>query len=194
MRPIRKTLAVATIIAALSTTTAYAGTSRVEYRYPDNPTVAYSTDGTIRHVSADQPMAFSAFESAISTADARAVLDKGGFVASEYPTRVAKQPAQPKALVFEARSLEPVNTFVAEPLPIQSNFTIQAGAFGSYDNATRLSDQLSAFGETQISSGNKNGKTIYRVQLGGWNSKADAAPTLQMIKANGFEGFVTSAS
>lgn len=105
------------------------------------------------------------------------------------------------------RELQAENSFVStgviseppmqEYRPYSPNvpaYTIQAGAFYSYDNASRLALLLSGFGQTRIDEDFYYGKTIYRVQLGGWVNREQAQPMLDLIQDRGFEGFITEAS
>ena len=202
-KPDLKTALVAVLAAISCAQTANAAeSSRIEYRYPDRPDIVYSNDGQVRQTTDNRPMAFSNFQSAISVADARSIMGETGFV-SETPTRIAPRPEKPVPM-----PLYPVQTAAAQPAYTQpapvyepayepvyevatpSDYVIQAGAFGNYSNASRLADQLSAFGETRITSGQSNGKPVHRVQLGGWSSKSQAQPMLDLIRARGFDGFV----
>ena len=82
----------------------------------------------------------------------------------------------------------------AAPVPVSMAYTIQVGAFSSYANADLQAVALRRYGETRIVEGVTNGRPIYRVMLGGWVSREQAAPMLDLIKARGFDGFVTRAS
>lgn len=191
MRPDPKPILAGLALAMAFGTQATAETVRTEYRYPDRPDLAYIGGGKSYELSDASPLAFSTFEAAISKEDARRLLDQNSYT-SQLPKRL------PEA---EAQAYTPPPQFAPYPAePVENSysssegFVIQAGAFGSYDNARRLSDQLSGFGATRISEDMKNGKPLYRVYLGGWASKRDAQPTLNLIKSNGFDGFVTKAS
>lgn len=187
MRPDPKLLCTGVIAVLMSTSNAHAGTTRTEYRYPDRPDLVYSSDGNVRRANEDRPMAFSTFEAAISAGDAQRLMNDAGFE-SELPRRIPQQttssPTPPP--LFEPVPVEPV---VSAP----AGYVIQAGAFGSYENAQRLSQQLSGFGATRIVESFKNGKSLYRVYLGSWSQKQDAVPMLDLIRARGFDGFVTKA-
>lgn len=188
MRPDPKLLAVCIGAVMTFSAAAEAGTTRTEYRYPDRPDLVFSSTGEVRRIDEARPMAFSNFEAAISVADARRVLSDTGYE-SELPRRV------PKTYAAEPQHSELLEPIPVEPVAsVQNAYVIQAGAFGSYENASRLSEKLSQFGATRISEGYKNGKAIYRVQLGGWSSKQAAAPMLDLIKSRGFDGYVVKAS
>ncbi|MCM0020589.1 MAG: septal ring lytic transglycosylase RlpA family protein [Tagaea sp.] len=50
--------------------------------------------------------------------------------------------------------------------PRSSNLWIQAGAFGNYENAYRLSVRLSRYGSTRVIPASVNGASMFRVRLG----------------------------
>lgn len=55
---------------------------------------------------------------------------------------------------------------LTQTAPRNSNLWIQAGAFGNYENAYRLSVRLSRFGSTRVIPANVNGAQLFRVRLG----------------------------
>jgi hypothetical protein len=69
----------------------------------------------------------------------------------------------------------------AEP---QGQFSLQAGAFGSYDNAKRLADQIESIGySTRIKERPTNGKTLYLILVGDYSSKTAALSVADMLDA-----------
>ncbi|MBV8534565.1 MAG: SPOR domain-containing protein, partial [Alphaproteobacteria bacterium] len=58
---------------------------------------------------------------------------------------------------------------------------VQAGAFSSFDNATRLSARLSRYGRTQITQVNANGQRLYRVRIGPVASVREADDILDSL-------------
>lgn len=62
---------------------------------------------------------------------------------------------------------------------------VQAGAFGQYDNAQRLSQKLSAFGQTKIETTQKGGMTLYRVRIGPLDTVPTADTVLRRVLASG---------
>ena len=58
---------------------------------------------------------------------------------------------------------------------------VQAGAFASYDNATRLSARLSRYGRTQITQVMTNGQQLYRVRIGPVASVQEADDILNSL-------------
>lgn len=58
---------------------------------------------------------------------------------------------------------------------------VQAGAFASYDNATRLSARLTRYGHTQITQVSANGHQLYRVRIGPVASVQEADDILNSL-------------
>lgn len=66
----------------------------------------------------------------------------------------------------------------------RGNFSLQAGAFGSYDNARRLADQIESIGySTYIKERPSNGKTLYLIMVGDYASKTAALSVADMLDA-----------
>ncbi|MEA5501580.1 septal ring lytic transglycosylase RlpA family protein [Halotia wernerae UHCC 0503] len=55
---------------------------------------------------------------------------------------------------------------LTQTAPRASSLWVQAGAFGNYENAYRLSVRLSRYGSTKVIPASVNGAQIYRVRLG----------------------------
>ncbi|HTY66704.1 MAG TPA: septal ring lytic transglycosylase RlpA family protein [Alphaproteobacteria bacterium] len=96
------------------------------------------------------------------------------------------QPAGPVALPSEVAAL-PVPeqakaraTVTQTPVRPTAMF-VQAGAFSSFDNATRLSARLSRYGHTQITQVNANGQRLYRVRIGPVASVREADDILDSL-------------
>lgn len=63
-------------------------------------------------------------------------------------------------------------------------FSLQAGAFGSYDNAKRLADQIESIGySTRIKERTSNGKTLFLIMVGDYSSKTAALSVADMLDA-----------
>ena len=96
-------------------------------------------------------------------------------VASAEP-RVAAAPAAER--LAEAQTVEMV--------PVRStNLYVQAGAFLQYDNANRLSAQLSPLGASRVSNFRINGQEFFRVRIGPLQDVALADATLEQVIAQG---------
>jgi rare lipoprotein A len=87
--------------------------------------------------------------------------------AQPTPTQAAQAPVAPRevaALPVEQHAhARPVLT---QSAPRNSNLWIQAGAFGNYENAYRLSVRLSRYGSTRVIPTTVNGAQMFRVRLG----------------------------
>jgi len=71
----------------------------------------------------------------------------------------------------------------AETIP-QNIYSIQAGAFGTYDNARRLADQIESIGySTSIKERQTNGKTLYLIMVGDYPTRTAAMSTVDMLDA-----------
>tara|TARA_Y100000052_G_scaffold27581_2_gene36763 strand:+ start:46058 stop:46702 length:645 start_codon:yes stop_codon:yes gene_type:complete len=200
--------ALALIVASFGLGAAHAGEKRIEYRYPDRPDVVYTQNGAYRAADPDRPIAFSAFENAVSVADARSVLGKPSNVLQTEAPRRVEAPKSYASSSLTSTAVIPGPAYQPEPLPYveprqyaapepttthyspSAPYSIQAGAFSSISNADRLAAELSAFGDTRVTQGYSNGRQIFRVMLGEWHSRSDAQPTLRLIKSRGFEGFI----
>jgi rare lipoprotein A len=92
-----------------------------------------------------------------------------GTVAPSQPATA--QPAGPVALPPEVAALPVPEQVRARATVTQTQVRptamfVQAGAFSSFDNATRLSARLARYGRTQITQVNANGQRLYRVRIG----------------------------
>jgi rare lipoprotein A len=103
---------------------------------------------------------------------------------------VAPLPAPPPA----APPAEPAPQLAAVPVPPpdptgqvrqsppkHTSIYVQAGAFANRDNATRLSGQLKAFGQSNVTPVTVNGQQLYRVRLGPLASVEDGDRTLDLV-------------
>ena len=66
------------------------------------------------------------------------------------------------------------------------NYYIQAGAFSNKDNALAVQKKLSSFGRVSVQEVKKDGKMIYRVRLGGFETGEDAADLMEEIEKFGY--------
>jgi rare lipoprotein A len=90
------------------------------------------------------------------------------------PVRVAELP-RPAADTAPAEALQPSGQVTQVAVPKATHLYVQVGAFGSYENAMRLRDDLG--GDLRISTTKKNGQTLYRVRTTPMDTtdQADAA-------------------
>jgi rare lipoprotein A len=107
---------------------------------------------------------------------------------TDSPSLPAAAPpaAGPVALPHEAAALpvpEQVNAHatVTQMQVRPTSMFIQAGAFASYENATRLSSRLARYGRTQITEITVNGQRLFRVRIGPVASVPEADDILDHI-------------
>ena len=98
------------------------------------------------------------------------------------PVRVAVLPA-PAPDPVPADAGPPTGQVTQVPVPASTHLYVQVGAFGSYENAMRLREQLG--GDLQISTTKKNGQTLYRVRTSPLNTTADADAALARLSGLG---------
>lgn len=99
------------------------------------------------------------------------------------PPVVLSRPQQQSVAAVSPASLarQQVQT---EPVHPTSLF-VQAGSFGRYDNALRLSARLSSLGNAKIQQAVVQGRTVFRVRIGPIPSVDDADRTLAAVVAAG---------
>ncbi len=69
-------------------------------------------------------------------------------------------------------------------LELQGQFSLQAGAFGNYDNARRLADQIESIGYTTIIKERPtSNKTLYLIWVGDYPTKTAAMSVADMLEA-----------
>ena len=100
-------------------------------------------------------------------------------------TRIpSKTPSDPTSVTPVA----PIRTLGAdlssnsrEPL---GTLALQAGAFGSYDNAKRLADQIESIGySTRIKERDSNGRTLYLILVGDYFDRTSAMSVADVLEA-----------
>lgn len=102
--------------------------------------------------------------------------------AADQPAAAAAPPPRREVAVAEADlSNQVVNTVPTHP----TSLYVQAGSFGRYDNALRLSARLSTVGKSQIQQAVVQGRTVYRVRLGPIAKVEDADRMLDAVVAVG---------
>jgi rare lipoprotein A len=89
----------------------------------------------------------------------------------------ASLPAPPQ--IPPPSTVQPTGQVTQVVVPPITHLYVQAGAFGSYDNAARLSTRLG--NGLKISSIQRHGQTLYRVRLGPFNSTGDADAALSKL-------------
>lgn len=103
------------------------------------------------------------------------------------PVQVAELPP-PKSLPMVTsadQSGQPTGQVTTVPVPAITHLYIQAGAFSSYDNATRLRNKLAASGDWTISPIDREGHKLYRLRMGPFNDTPSADAALARVTGAG---------
>jgi rare lipoprotein A len=98
------------------------------------------------------------------------------------PVRVASLPV-PAPDPVPAEAGPPTGQVTQVPVPSVTHLYVQVGAFGSYENAMRLRDQLG--GDLRVSTTKHNGQTLYRVRTAPMDATADADAALAHLNELG---------
>ncbi|MBV9693352.1 MAG: septal ring lytic transglycosylase RlpA family protein, partial [Alphaproteobacteria bacterium] len=98
------------------------------------------------------------------------------------PVRVAVLPA-PAPDPIPADAGPPTGVVSQVAVPATTHLYVQVGAFGSYENAMRLREELG--GDLRISTVKKDGKTLYRVRTGPMDRTEDADAALARLSGLG---------
>jgi rare lipoprotein A len=98
------------------------------------------------------------------------------------PVRVASLPT-PVADPIPKEAALPTGQVTQVPVPAVTHLYVQVGAFGSYENAMRLREQLG--GDLRISTTTRNGQKLYRVRTAPLETTADADAALARLSGLG---------
>jgi rare lipoprotein A len=105
----------------------------------------------------------------------------GAAVAAPLPIATLPEPAIRSA--DGAVATQPTGLVTEVPVPPATHLYVQAGAFGSYQNAARLQARLG--GGLAISSSGQNGHKVYRVRLGPFDDVGEADAALARLTGLG---------
>jgi rare lipoprotein A len=154
------------------------GTARVRVTY-----VARSTSPDGEPLQSDTPPEVASAVPAVPTPKvATRPLPALPNVPVAPPVRVASLPV-PAPDPVPADAGPPTGQVTQVPVPAATHLYVQVGAFGSYDNAMRLRDQLG--GDLRVSTTKKNGQTLYRVRTAPMNTNEDADAALAHLSELG---------
>jgi rare lipoprotein A len=98
------------------------------------------------------------------------------------PVRVAVLP-KPAPDPVPADAGQPTGVVTQVPVPAATHLYVQVGAFGSYENAMRMREQLGD--DLHISAIKKNGQTLYRVRTAPLNTTDEADAALARLSGLG---------
>ncbi len=129
-------------------------------------------------------------------------------IVDRYPDMAFDLPEELDITRIPGRKARATESFDADPIPSapirtlgqdigepattpRGQYVLQAGAFGNYDNARRLADQIESIGySTVIKERRSNGKTLYLIRVGDYPSKTAALSVADMLDAAlGIESF-----
>ena len=106
-----------------------------------------------------------------------------GVAVAPPVTNTDLPPPPPIRSADAAVATEPTGLVSKVPVPAVTHLYVQAGAFGSYQNAARLQARLG--GGLQISSVTQGGRTLYRVRLGPFDDVGEADSALARVESLG---------
>jgi rare lipoprotein A len=106
-----------------------------------------------------------------------------GVAADPSPATNTALPPLPLRDADAAVTNEPTGVVTEVPVPAATHLYVQAGAFGSYQNAARLQARLG--GSLKISAIVQNGRTFYRLRLGPFDDVGEADSALARIESLG---------
>jgi DedD protein len=123
-----------------------------------------------------------------AVADAAAEPEPRVAAAQEERQPVAATPPPPAAPAATAPSRPAAAAAEA------GDWVVQLGSFGEEENARRLAQRVSSVGyKPSISNHRSNGRVLYRVRVGAFDSKAKADATASSLSAHGFVAQVVAA-
>jgi DedD protein len=116
-------------------------------------------------------------------------------VTATAPPPATGTPPPPKPATAEPpRKPAAAPPAAAAATPAKGDWTVQLGVFAEEGNAKRLADRTSTFGyKASVTPYKANGKTMYRVRVGAYGSKATADATASALSVHGITGKVVAA-
>jgi len=112
------------------------------------------------------------------------------------PAAVAPAPAAPAPRPAATPAPTPRSTAPpATPAPAaKGDWVVQLGSFGAEDNARKLAQRADQFGyKASVSSTRANGRTLYRVRVGPYETRRSADAAASALAAHGLKGQVVAA-
>ncbi len=101
------------------------------------------------------------------------------------PVKVASMPIAAPSLPIPAPNLEPTGQVTKVPVPAVTNLYVQAGAFSTYENASRLIARLGPSSGLKVSTIEREGRKLFRVRAGPFSDVAQADAALAKLSALG---------
>ncbi len=153
------------------------GTARVRVTYVSRADLSGSTP----QPSPTPPEIASAVPAVPTSPIASNALDPVPGTTSDVQVATLPPPTVPTA--DAAVPTQPTGVVTMVQVPVATHLYVQAGAFGSYQNALRLQARLGS--GLKISSVSQNGHTLYRVRLGPFDELGDADRALARLSGLG---------
>jgi DedD protein len=106
---------------------------------------------------------------------------------------VAPKPAASKPVPAPPEASKPSTVTAAGPAK-KGAWVVQIGSFGEEENAKRQAQRVNTYGyKPDVSSVRANGRSMYRVRVGPYATRAQADATASSLAAHGFVAQVVSA-
>lgn len=161
--------------------------SRVIRFHPDNPEIVNAVNLSLRAGIASRQMD-SVY---IDLAD---IVERYPNMAFDIPEEldITRLPSRNKVKInpppspaTEAAPLRKLGENIgADTNQRRGQYSLQAGAFGNYDNARRLAEQIESIGyTTNIKERPSGGKTLYLIMVGDYSTKTAALSVADMLEA-----------
>lgn len=164
---------------------------RLIRNYPDYPELVYAVNMNLSAGLGARQRYRSYLDSAYS--DLAEILRRYPTKSFDIPpeldlTRVPRQSTSTSQEQTPIQSSSPLRSLGGEiattSLELQGQFSLQAGAFGNYDNARRLADQIESIGYTTIIKERPtSNKTLYLIWVGDYPTKTAAMSVADMLEA-----------
>ena len=155
------------------------GTARVRVTFVSRADLA----GGARVPSQTPPEIASAVPAAPTSRIAATDLDAVPGTRMLPVVRLGEPAMRTGGLADSAIATQPTGVVDIVPIPAATHLYVQAGAFGSYQNALRLQAKLG--GRLQISPITQGGQTLYRLRLGPFDELGDADRALAQLTGLG---------
>ncbi len=156
------------------------GTARVRVTYLTNAEI----NGRVPPPPTPSVIATAVAAAPTAKVDAGA-LDIVPGAAVAPPVKVASMPIAAPSLPIPAPNLEPTGQVTKVPVPAVTNLYVQAGAFSTYENASRLVARLGPSGGLKVSTIEREGRKLFRVRAGPFSDVAQADAALAKLSALG---------
>jgi DedD protein len=128
-------------------------------------------------------------------------------VSAEAEARLARAAPDPEPAKAEAAAPKPAAASKPVPAPTEASklstpaatakkgdWVVQIGSFGEEENAKRQAQRVNTYGyKPEVSSVRANGRSMYRVRVGPYATRAQADATASSLAAHGFVAQVVSA-